>query len=523
MPRWNASRKGFRPRDLIAMFQPIINEKDIWSLMNTTDPHIVHEGLNRHLASGRSLIMVETYEEDRLQALLEELARKNNKPFWIWKSSTGLVGPEGTVNGTREPGAALSALSALPEAPVAWLADIHHHFQPTVTRALRDLYYNWRDKGGFAVMSGTGSILPKDIEREVAVTHLPLPSQSELKNEAAQWLEKWGDDAPDLDPEIIGATMRGLTLSEFRHGLTRLKNQKPDQKRALLVLQEEKRQLINKMGTLEYIPEVPALHELGGLENLKSWLLERKELLVSDDETLKEIAPKGVMLMGVSGCGKSLCIKAVSSAWQLPLYRMEMVRIFSGGYGSPEHAFAEACHLMEEMAPAVLWLDEIEMSLSAGGSTAADSVMSRIFAFFLTWMQEKPPGLFVAATANRIDLLPAEMIRKGRFDQVFFVDLPTTSEREQIFRIHLQRRGCDPDKYTPEVFADASEGWNGAEIEQCVVAAVTAARMERRELTLKDMHAARKQIVPISTTMEEQVRHIRNWAYERAVRASASE
>jgi len=246
-------------------------------------------------------------------------------------------------------------------------------------------------------------------------------------------------------------------------------------------------------------------------------------LLVSGRDLDRDIVPKGVLLMGVSGCGKSLCIKAVSSAWRLPLYRLEMVRVFSGAYGSPETAFADACHLMEEMAPAVLWIDEIEMGLSSGNSQDGNSALSRIFSFFLTWMQEKPPGLFVAATANRIDLLPAEMIRKGRFDQVFFVDLPRTSEREAIFRIHLAKRGEDPNLFTPDVFADATKGWSGAEIEQCIIAAVTAARMEGRALNIKDLYTSRKQIVPLSTTMQEQVRHIRNWAYERAVRASAEE
>ncbi len=488
--------------------------------MDNNNSEYIHEGLNHLLAAGRSLVMVQTHEEDRLGRLLSVLAHAHGKELWVWKANTGLTAPKGEVEDTQTAEHALDKLRSLKKAPFVWLKDLHHHYRPVVLRGLRDLYYRWRDRGGVALISATVRAVPEDLEREMAFFCLDIPRPEEIRGEVERQLSEW-TTPPDLPAHVISATLKGLTLSEIWHALTRLRNQNPDSSRVLQVLQEEKRQLIAKSGTLEYIPEVPTLDGLGGLGNLKEWLLKRRDLLLTGDESLKEIVPKGVLLMGVSGCGKSLCIKAVSSAWQLPLYRMEMVKIFSGAYGSPELAFSTACRTMEEMAPAVLWIDEIEMSLSAEGSAAADSVLARIFAFFLTWMQEKPPGLFVAATANRIDLLPAEMIRKGRFDQVFFVDLPTFSEREHIFRIHLKKRGYDPDPYTPDVFADATQGWSGAEIEQCVIAAVTSAKMEKRDLALKDMYAARKQIVPISTTMEEQVRHIRNWAYERAVRASA--
>ena len=490
--------------------------------MNHTSSVSLHQGLSHHLAAGRSLVMVQTVEEDRLHNLLNALADHHQKTLWIWNINTGLISNNESISDTSDPLKAIQHLRQLDPTPYVWFQDLYHHYSPEVIRALRDLYYAWRDHGGTAFLSAPGRNIPEDLEREIAFQLLDMPNHEELKTEVERYLDNL--DLPgDITADHIAATFKGLTLSEVRHGLTRLKSQKPPADQVMALLQEEKRQLISKTGTLEFIPDVPKLEELGGLENLKDWLLKRRSLLVSTDESLREIAPKGALLMGVSGCGKSLCVKAVSSAWQLPLYRMEMVKIFSGAYGNPELAFAETCRLMEEMAPAVLWLDEIEMSLSADGGSAADSALSRIFAFFLTWMQEKPPGLFVAATANRIDLLPAEMIRKGRFDQVFFVDLPTTTEREQIFRIHLQKRGFDPDPLTPEVFADATQGWNGAEIEQCVIAAVTSAKMEHRELVLKDLYTARKQIVPISTTMEEQVRHIRNWAYERAVRASADE
>ncbi len=487
--------------------------------MNNKNFDAVHSKIGQAVLSGRPLIFIRSSEEDRLQHHLRTLAQAMNKSLWTWQANTGLNTGDGFRPDTQDAAKTLDYLCSLQDLPLVWFKDLDHHYNPAVIRSLRDLYYKWQITGSAVVLSSARPSVPEELEREMVSIQLELPTNAEIRAVVSGW-EADNQTTLPLSAEVIAATLKGLTTSEIRHALEKLKID-PDEN-PLACLQEEKRYLIAKQGTVEYIAKVPALEELGGLENLKEWLKKRKELILQGEGS-HEITPKGILLMGVSGCGKSLCIKALASGWQLPLYRLEMVRIFSGAHGNPEQAFADACRLMEEMAPAILWIDEIEMGLSASGSTAVDPVLSRIFAFFLTWMQEKPPGLFVAATANRIDLLPAEMIRKGRFDQVFFVDLPGVVERRHIFEIHLKKRGFDPDQFNLDVFADGTEGWNGAEIEQCVISAITSAAMEQRELELKDMYAARKQIVPISTTMEEQVRHIRNWAYERAVKASAEE
>jgi SpoVK/Ycf46/Vps4 family AAA+-type ATPase len=210
-------------------------------------------------------------------------------------------------------------------------------------------------------------------------------------------------------------------------------------------------------------------------------------------------------------------VKAIAAAFRLPLYRVDMIEIFSGRHGRPESAFVQACRMMEDMSPAVLWFDEIEMGLN---SSEAHGEQGRLFGFFLTWMQEKTPGLFVAATANRIDLLPAEILRKGRFDEVFFVDLPNDDERVEIFRIHLTRRGVDPSGFNLQQLKEITAGWSGAEVEQCVVSAITRARIEGSPLTARGLIDVAVRIVPLSRTMKEQINQIRGWAFERAVRAS---
>jgi len=317
----------------------------------------------------------------------------------------------------------------------------------------------------------------------------------------------------------FGRTLGGLTLDEARYALRRAvaanKRLGPESVPALL---EEKRLLVNRSGVIEFISTPTNISEVGGLEILKKWLLERRKLFDMRDSLSSEIVPKGLLMMGIPGCGKSLSVKAIATHFELPLYRVDMTEIFSGRHGKPEGAFVSACKLLEDMAPAVLWFDELEMGLN---SAQTGGEQGRIFGFFLTWMQEKTRGLFVAATANRIDLLPAQLIRKGRFDEVFFVDLPRDDERTDIFKIHLSRCGMDPAQFDLEQLTKFTIGWTGAEVEQCVVSAITKAKLADREMTEDDLLTIAGGVVPLSRTMKEQINHIRGWAFERAMRASA--
>ena len=471
--------------------------------------------------SGRPLAYIRTAEEQRVGKVLRELAGRlatEHLPVWTWSLTEGLIREDQKTKepGTEMPRAALDFIVDQQRGGIFHLKDFHEPLRDSseIRRRLRDVYASSINRQKFVVITSPVRFVPEELERSIVFLELRPPDVVELTD----FLRIEISGASDEVLEQLARALVGLTLDESRYALRRALAVNPllgsD---ALPAVLEEKRLLVNRTGYIEFIPTATDLSEIGGLDGLKKWLVERRKLFQLRDNLSSEIVPKGVLLMGIPGCGKSLTVKAIASAFQLPLYRVDMIEIFSGRHGKPEGAFVQACRMLEEMAPAVLWFDEIEMGIT---STDSGGEQGRIFAFFLTWMQEKARGLFVAATANRIDLLPAEMIRKGRFDEVFFVDLPTDEERVEIFRIHLARRGVDVSRININQLIEFTNGWTGAEVEQCVVSAITRAKLEEREVTDQDLVRTAVSIVPLSRTMKEQISHIRSWAFERALRAS---
>jgi len=312
--------------------------------------------------------------------------------------------------------------------------------------------------------------------------------------------------------------MRGLTADEIGHLVAKVfSSRRSFDDAGFLEVLAEKEQMSKKEGVLEFVPPRFSLEDIGGYAVLKEWLVKRQALFSKEAMDAGIPVPKGILLMGISGCGKSLCVKTISTLWNLPLFRLDMNAVF--GTDNAELTFLRALRSVESVSPAVLWIDEIEMGVG-GYREGQDASMSRIFSGFLTWMQEKSAMVFVAATANRIHLLPAEIIRKGRFDQVFFVDLPNEEERKQIFSIHMKKNKCDVARFDLVFLSKATNGWNGAEIEQAVVAAVIDAYSEARQLNEDDLYRMISATVPLAVTMEEQIKAIRSWAHERALNAS---
>jgi SpoVK/Ycf46/Vps4 family AAA+-type ATPase len=462
--------------------------------------------------SGRPITYIRSAEEHRIERVL----REGTLPVWTWTLTEGLARDgQAALPGTESARAALDFVDAHAEPAVFHLKDFHEPLRdaPEVRRRLRDVYASCLDRRKFVVITSPVRFVPEEVERSILFLDLRPPDVVEL----VQFLR---DELPGTNADLnqIARALQGLTLDEARYALRRAQaSGKALGPESMPELLEEKRLLVNRTGVVEYIPTSTDIGDVGGLPNLKKWLLERRKLFQLRDTISSEIVPKGLLMMGIPGCGKSLAVKAIATHFELPLYRIDMTEIFSGRHGKAEGAFVGACRMLEDMSPAVLWFDEIEMAIT---STETAGEQGRIFAFFLTWMQEKTRGLFVAATANRIDLLPAEMLRKGRFDEVFFVDLPVEEERMEIFRIHLQRRDVDPASFNIEQLMQFTVGWTGAEIEQCVISALTRAKLADREMTDKDLVAIAVSTVPLSRTMKEQIDHIRSWAFERAVRAT---
>jgi len=394
-----------------------------------------------------------------------------------------------------------------------------------VVRKLREVYKRFKNSKFTVFLLSPDEFFPNDLKKEIDIVSFELPDFQELEdlfNRFLQSLQKSGR-VVELTPEqrkkfVIG--VQGLTLDEaYKAFMKAFQGKSRITGDLISVIHQEKKQLILKEQVLEYYPQKFTIEDMGGLENLKDWLRKRKNAFSKEARDYGLDRPRGFLAMGISGCGKSLASKVTASLWELPLFRLDMNLVYSGMAGSPELVFSRALKTMDSVAPAILWLDEIESGISDKHS---DSASSRILGYFLTWMQEHDSEIFITATANRIDLLPAELMRRGRFDQIFFIDLPTRIEREEIFSIHLANKDNDLSKFNIPQLAQITKGWSGSEIEQVIISGMYEAFNQNRKLEEDDLFVIFGSSVPLSTTMEEQIKHIRSWAHNRAVRASSS-
>lgn len=369
--------------------------------------------------------------------------------------------------------------------------------------------------------------LPPELEKYITVLQMPLPNRSEL-GKVLDLVAKQSKTtlSISLRDRLIDAAL-GMTSYEadLAYCLASVKDNLND--KSPITVSAEKEQIIRKSGILDYFPKNESLSDVGGMEILKNWLFKRQKAYEKNARDFGLQEPKGLLLLGVPGCGKSLTAKSIASFWSMPLLRLDIGRVFQGIVGSSEDNIRKAIATAEAVAPCVLWIDEIEKGLSGVQSSGATDggVTSRIFSTILTWMQEKTSPVFVVATANNINLLPPELLRKGRFDEIFFVDLPSEKERENIFSIHLCKRGQEPvrNHFPLDILGKKTEGFNGAEIEECIKEAMFTAYVSNpKEPKLLTAHLvdAIEKTVPLSTTMKEQITMLRNWAATRAKNAS---
>ncbi|GAA0734528.1 AAA family ATPase [Dactylosporangium roseum] len=497
------------------------------------------------------VLYVESFEEHRVLAELAAVAGdaaliRTPRPVWTWSATTGLLQPDGAARQhTMEPDNALDAVLRLQEPGLFVFRDLHNSLGgdipalPTVVRRLRDIATAFKSGTVPRTLVVVAPMLriPPDLDKDVTIVDFPLPTEAEIRGVLESMIASnaaSGRIRIDLDAvgrEKFAKAAVGLTLHEAENAFARaMVNDGILDVDDLGVVHEEKRQTVRKSGLLEFVDADVRLADVGGLENLKRWLAKRDNSWLAAAADYGLPAPKGVLITGVPGCGKSLTAKAVAAAWGLPLLKLDIGRVFSGLIGSSEHNMRAAIRTAEATSPCVLWVDEIEKGFSSG--TGNDSgTSSRVFGTFLTWMQEKTRPVFVIATANDIERLPPELLRKGRFDEIFFVDLPTRAERTSIWNVHLSRRLRKPavagglaldDALLREV-GDLTAGYSGAEIEQAVVAGLFDAFSERRPLRRDDLVRAVTAMVPLSVTQAEKLDDIRLWAKTRAVAATAAE
>lgn len=485
--------------------------------MNNAVDEIRSAVLSRH-----PLLYLQTPEEARVLEALDTLAAEmgNGAKVSTWTCVTGLDSKGGD---TCDPVKAIQAILASPSLGFYVMKDLSEFIErPDVVRALRDAYLAFAGEAKtHIVITSPLLTIPDMLSKEMCLIEVPFPSAEEFIEHLLKVQESYpGMVIPeDLHPEIALA-LRGLTLNEAGHVMHRVLGAGSVAETDILQqIFAEKELILRKAGFLEFIPTRMDVDMIGGLEILKDWAIKRQKLFTQDAVDAGMPIPRGILIMGVSGCGKSLSAKAISCLWRVPLFRLDMNLVFSGMYGSPEAAFHRALKGIESVAPAVLWIDEIENALGMTCESASTE-QSLTFSSFLTWMQERPPLVFVAATANRIEALPAEVIRKGRFDEVFFCDLPTDNERTEIIKVHLRINEVDPEDFDIKRLLFSTKGWTGAEIEQAVIAARIDASQEDRKLNLEDILRHTARMVPLSTTMEEQIKAIRSWSYNRATRAS---
>lgn len=499
-------------------------------------------------------LFIPSWEEDRLLTIINNIAKDSNliktkRDVFTWKITTGLMNIKydtiKSLQGTKDPLKALEFIEKYKEPAIFLMFDLHSYFgsgssSPNfqVIRKIRDvssvLKRSPNPKNIIFVSPSLG--IPVDLQKDISIVEFDLPSFNELMKLLEDMIavnKESGRIKIDLneeEKERIAKAAVGLTIQEAENAFARamVEGGNFDINKLDLIL-EEKSQIIKKTEILEVIQSDLDMEDVGGLGNIKNWLEKRNKSWMDSAKIYGISSPNGLLITGVPGCGKSLIVKAISSIWQLPLLRLDIGKVFSGIVGSSEENMRKALKIAEATSPSILWIDEIEKGFNDSDGDSGTS--SRVFGTFLTWMQEKTKPVFVAATANNIGSLPPEFLRKGRFDEIFFVDIPTHKERMDIFKIHLQKRLLNPEvigefEITENVLkelSDLTEGYVGAEIEQVVISALFEAFSESRSIKFQDLKKAITGTVPLSVTQAEQIRFLREWANLRAVAATSNE
>ena len=485
--------------------------------------------LDLYIMSSYPILYVPTYEEERVEELIRQVAKNGKLPravhFWNFVS-----GYEDSGNARANPLQALEEVdSAREDSPAVFVLRDFHRFldDAAIARQLRNLARKLRSTRKTLIITSPTLHIPPDLQEDVTVLDLLPPMYDEIGQELEHLLEGVRVQIEQGGREALIKACQGLTMSRIRLVIAKaIASFGQLDERSIPLVLEEKKQHIRRTEVLEFWPATESLDDVGGLDILKRWLEQRSAAFGAEAREYGLPNPKGILLVGIQGTGKSLSAKATASLWQLPLLRLDIGRLMGGLVGQSEAKTREMIQLAEAMAPCVLFLDELDKGFAGLGSgyVGDSGTSARVFSTLLTWMEEKTAPVFIAATANSIDTLPPEVMRKGRFDEIFFIDLPSDRERREIFQVHLGRmRPQTLRNYDLAALAYQSEGFSGAEIEQVIIEAMHMAFDERREFATDDIVRAMSEIVPLSRTAAEQIERIQSWAASGRVRPASSD
>ncbi len=465
------------------------------------------------------LIYIPTYEEERVEtAIREEATNQGNRPVYVWDFVDGYQGNPNDVGfAKRNPLQALEFLEKLPaSAPAVLILRDYHRFldDVAIARKLRNLAQLLKSQPKNIVLLSPRLTIPDDLMEVLTVVEFPLPVATEIKTEIERLLSSTHNSLAGKFLDDLVRSCQGLSMERIRRVLARaIASHGELQPEDVDLVLAEKRQTIRQTQILDFYPATEQISDIGGLDHLKDWLIRRGGSFTERARQYGLPHPRGLMLVGIQGTGKSLTAKAIAHHWHLPLLRLDVGRLFGGLVGESESRTRQMIQVAEALAPCILWIDEIDKAFSGLGSKGDAGTTSRVFGTFINWLAEKTSPVFVVATANDIQALPPEMLRKGRFDEIFFVGLPTQEERKAIFNVHLSRlRPHNLKNYDIERLAYETPDFSGAEIEQTLIEAMHLGFSQNRDFTTDDILEAASQIIPLARTAVEQIQQLQEWA-----------
>jgi SpoVK/Ycf46/Vps4 family AAA+-type ATPase len=465
------------------------------------------------------LIYIPTTEEERLEkAIAETLKKMSNRNLYIWDFVDGYGDHPNNQNfGKRNPLQALEFIEKLPHqvGGVFILRDFQRFMEDiAISRKLRNLARSLKSQAKNIIIIAPQVSIPEELTEFFTVLDFSLPSSEEIKQEITRLLGATGQPLKESLVNDLVRSAQGLSMERIRRVLTKAiaDRGKLEAEDVELIL-EEKKQSIRQTQILDFYPATEEISDIGGLDNLKDWLLRRGGAFSEQARAYGLPNPRGLLLVGIQGTGKSLTAKAIAHNWHLPLLRLDVGRLFAGLVGESESRTRQMINLAEALAPCILWIDEIDKAFAGANSKGDGGTTSRVFGTFITWLAEKQSPVFVVATANNIQSLPPEMLRKGRFDEIFFVGLPSQEERAAIFEVHLSKlRPHNLQNYDLKRLAYETPEFSGAEIEQTLIEAMHIGFSQNRDFTNEDILEAASQIVPLAKTAQEQIQFLQNWA-----------